>query len=148
MKKNVMDVIFSPGEETQIENEPQWKKLEYFHFPIKGDSAGYHLVTTQFEYLKDQYIDKNCVRGNMEINMNAYLIRGSEDLISQHQKFEMGIKLNKEVIAPAALNHEEYFFLNRIAFLIFKERGVQVFLKHFIQKIKLLQVYKLFIYII
>lgn len=123
---------------------PSWKKFEYFNFPLQEGSDLYTYVQKHFAYLRQQYIEKNFITGMDSIDYKSLFVDGQYDLLTDKQANIMQNKHSKlhgehELKSlNERFNDEELFYMNRIAFYLFRYKGEHLTFANFINRLYIL----------
>ena len=130
----------------------EWKKFEYFAFPVKEDNAFYIEIQRHFEHLKQSYIEFNYIcpiTGAIDFasvfvdqNYDGLTKDAGRRMKREHmKKFKREpVTLQKEKVDKTLVfNGEELFFMNRIAFKLFKQRGARMIFADFLNDLLILQ---------
>ena len=97
-------------------------------------------------YLKQLYIDKNYIEAQDKVNYQGFFVDGNYDMLTQTQGEILRKKTTKLFGDGKALeshsdkfNDEELFYMNRIAFYLFRFKGENVTFPNFTMRLKILQ---------
>ena len=94
----------------------------------------------QFRYLRQIYIQRNYIRSREEVDYASLLIDEHYDLLSADQARSLRQKNSyMRLDRDEGFNDEEHFFLNRIGYYLFKQRGEELSFKLFVDKVETLQ---------
>jgi len=130
-----------------------WIKFEYFALPVNQSNEYFKEIQRHFELLRKVYIELNYMDEiTGDIDYAAVFVDQNYDGLSREIGFEMmkrhikkfkysPLLLQKEKIdgTSSFFNGEELFFMNRIVFKLFKQRGVLIHFAEFIRDLRVLQ---------
>lgn len=114
----------------------QWKKFEYFNFPTSANNDLFGDLQRQFEFFKQAYVDYNFMDPvSGELDLTGLLIEQNYDSLpndlgkqlrrEHHKRFSSTpvILLKENVDGLFGFNSEELFFMNRVAYRLFRLYG-------------------------
>lgn len=129
-----------------------WKKFEYFNFALQDENEFFDDIKEQFEFFKKAYVDLNYmdqVEGTVNFkdvfvdqNYDSLHVEDGAQLKIEHRKKFNSVPFiyqKERVDTLQAFNSEELFYMNRLAFRLFKSHGPKLTFPTFEKDLRTLQ---------
>jgi hypothetical protein len=115
-------------------------KMENFCFPLQTNNLNYENINYFFNLLYKEYVNNNGICPDNTIDIKKF-IEFKIDISAKLNENPMSILYEEffSKLSNVTLNCEEQFFMNRIAFMKFKQYGAQLNLSKVFECIKRLQ---------